>query len=205
MKTLEKIIEKYSSKEYQDNYDIGGGLTSYKYASNRHEDALADSGKLTFGKANQMFAKATGLKVEEVKEILLYAVPNMEWHHAGFLPKSYGGGMKKTYFLNSSEIVDVATNWNDYYEKLNLFKAAAKSAEDKKYNLFQLQLAFLKENAIPVKRVSKKPLYFYQTNREMLGKYGWFESYGKTYNLTEYYTGWGFENEDLYNKFLNIK
>ena len=41
MKTkLEKIIEKYSRKEYNtDNYSVGGGLDSDKFASNRHEDA----------------------------------------------------------------------------------------------------------------------------------------------------------------------
>ena len=101
MKNLEKIVEKYSEKEYKDNYSIGGGLDDSKFASNRHEDAKYDKGKLTLGEATKMFAKATGLTIGEIKEVLNYAVPNMEYHHAGLLPKSYGGGMKKTYFLNS--------------------------------------------------------------------------------------------------------
>ena len=101
MKTLNEIVEKYFLKECKKNYDIGGGLDGSKFASNRHEDAKHDDGKLTLGKATRMFAKATGLTIEEVKEVLNYAVPNMEYHHAGLLPKACGGGMKKTYFLNS--------------------------------------------------------------------------------------------------------
>ena len=89
MMNLDKIIEKYSSKEYKNNYDVGGGLDYSKFVSNRHEDAKHDDGKLTLGKATQMFAKATGLIIEEVKEVLNYAVPCMEYHHAGLLP---GGG-----------------------------------------------------------------------------------------------------------------
>ena len=67
-----------------------------------------NEGKLTLGQANQLFAKARSCTVDEAREVIEYGVPNMEWHHAGKLPKAYGGGMKKTYFLNSKEIVDVA-------------------------------------------------------------------------------------------------
>jgi len=204
MKNLEKIIAKYSSREYKENYSIGGGLDYYKLASRRHEDAKCDDGKLTLGKANQMFAKATGLTVEGVKEILLYAVPNMEWHHAGLLPKAYGGGMKKTYFLNSSEIVDVATNWNDYTEKLNLSKISAKNAADEKKNLEVRKLNYLQVNAKKVERATTIPSFFYKTAQEMNGKYGWFDSSYKSYNMTEYFTGWAFETEEKYNEFLKI-
>ena len=110
MKNLKSIIEKYEQISHNaDNYEIGGGLDSNKFASRRHEDAKNDFGKLTLGKATQMFKKAVGSDdVEFIKEVLHYALPNMEWHHAGKLPKQYGGGMKKTYFLNSYEIVKIA-------------------------------------------------------------------------------------------------
>ena len=39
----------------------------------------------------------------------------------------------------------------------------------------------------------------------MKGKYGWFDSSNKDYKLTEYVSGWSFENEADYNKFLNLK
>ena len=112
MKTLKEIAERYSETEYKENYCIGGGLDDSKFASNRHEDARRDDGKLTLGEATQMFSKATGLTIEEVKEVLHYAVPCMEYHHAGLLPKAYGGGMKRTYFLNARQICDVARNWD---------------------------------------------------------------------------------------------
>jgi hypothetical protein len=205
MKNLEKIIAKYSSKEYKENYSIGGGLDDCKFASRRHEDAKSDDGKLTLGKANQMFAKATGLTVEEVKEILVYAVPNMEWHHAGLLPKAYGGGMKKTYFLNSAEIVEIATNWQNLVEKLEISKTEKRNAAEEKKNLEVRKLEFLQANAKKIERTTIVPAFFYETGREMNGKYGWFSSYGKSYNMTEYFTGWAFESLEKYNEFKNLK
>jgi hypothetical protein len=49
------------------------------------------------------------------------------------------------------------------------------------------------------------PTFFYKTAQEMNGKYGWFDSSYKSYNMTEYFTGWVFENEEKYNEFLSIK
>ena len=202
---LEKIVEKYSSKEYDENYNIGGGLDACKFASRRHEDAINDEGKLTLGQANQLFAKATSCTVDEAREIIEYAVPNMEWHHAGKLPKSYGGGMKKTYFLNSKEIVDVAENWADYVEKIAISKEEKRKENESKKSLEARQLEFLQVNATKVERVSSMPTFFYKTAQEMNGKYGWFDSTYKSYNMTEYFTGWAFEIEEKYREFLNIK
>ena len=209
---LETICNKYCNIEHQDNYSIGGGLSSEKFASRRHEDAKEDDGKLTLGQATQLFKRATGLETDTVRAILEYAVPNMEWHHAGLLPKVYGGGMKKTYFVNAHEICDVATNWNSYTEKLNLSKITAKNADNEKKNLEVRKLEFLQVNAKKFERVQASsifsdnlPKYNIITSQEMDGKYGWFNSCGKHYNMPEYYSGWSFENEQLYNEFLNIK
>lgn len=206
MKNLAKIIEKYSKVEFnENNYGVGGGLTdSGKKASNRHEDALNDEGKLTFGKAAAMFKKATGCEVAFINEIFNYAIPNAEWHHAGFLPKSYGGGMKKTYFLNATEIVEIATNWQNLVEKLEISKNDKRITEENKKNREQIRYEFLKANAKRITRVTKTPELFYETDREMNGKYGWFSSYGKSYNMTEYYSGWAFENIEKYNEFQNL-
>lgn len=206
MKTLLKIEEKYSSLKHNDNnYSVGGGLDGSKFASNRHEDANNDPGKLTLGKAVQMFKKATGMEITFIKEVLEYAVPNMEWHHAGKLPKAYGGGMKKTYFLNATEIVDVAKNWQSYVDKLELSKAAAKQAMEDKSTLEARKLVFLQKYAKKLERVENKPIFFYQTAQEMNGKYGWFDSTYKSYNMTEYYSGWEFESEERFHEFIAIK
>ena len=113
--------------------------------------------------------------------------------------------MKKTYFLNSSEIVDVAKNWISYVEKLEISKADKRKADEVKKSIEQQKQEFLTANATKVTRVSTRPKYFYETNKEMQGKYGWFSSYGKSYNLPEYYTGWEFSEEQAYLKFINIK
>lgn len=204
--TLQTIQDRFCNIQHnEDNYSVGGGLDGSKFASNRHEDARHDEGKLTLGQATQLFKKATNLDTDSVREVLEYAVPNMEWHHAGLLPKSYGGGMKKTYFLNAQEICLVAKNWNSYLEKLSLSKIADKNVAEEKKNLEFRRLDFLQANAKKVERISNRPTYFYLTAREMNGKYGWFDSTYKSYNLPEYFSGWEFESEEIYNEFLSIK
>jgi hypothetical protein len=204
--TLQSICTKYCSVNHnEDNYSIGGGLDGSKFASRRHEDARNDEGKLTLGEATQLFKKATGLNTDTVREILEYAVPNMEWHHAGKLPKAYGGGMKKTYFLNAAEICDVASNWDAYLEKLQLSKVAAKNAADEKRNLEARQQEFLKANAKRFERVQTTPEHSFTTSREMNGKYGWFDSTYKSYNLPEYFSGWAFETAEKREEYFSIK
>ena len=206
MKNLEKIAKKYSEINHnEENFEIGGGLSDGKFASNRHEDAKNDEGKLTLGKAVQMFKKATQIDdVDYIKEVLHYAVPNMEWHHAGKIPKQYGGGMKKTYFLNSKEIVHVAENWASIVEKLTISKTEKRNAEEAKKNREQIKLEFLNENAEKVIRVSERPSFFYEMDKEMQGKFGWFSSCGKSYNLPEYFTGWVFKTEEKLQEFFNL-
>jgi len=202
---LNKIAEKYRSITVSDsNYDMGGGLADFKYESRRHENAKNDSSRITLGKANQLFAKATGLTVDEVSNIIKDAVPYMEWHHAGFLPKSYGGGMKKTYFLNSEEIAEIAENFENCKLKFELKQEAEKKVAEQKDNRTRRQLEFLKENATQVTRVEMKPNNFHETNQEMQGKFGWFCSYAKTYNLPVYYTGWEFKTKEMLNEFDKI-
>ena len=70
-------------------------------------------------------------------------------------------------------------------------------------------LKFIKMKAnITLKSISDKycvkPNYFYQTAQEMNGKYGWFDSTYKSYNLTEYYSGYSFASQELLNEFKNI-
>lgn len=204
-KKLANIAKKYSGVDFnKSNYNIGGGLDGERFASRRHEDAKSDSGKLTFGEACALFTKATGMDLENVKSIIKYAVPNMEWHHAGKLPKAYGGGMKKTYFINSTEIVMLAENWGEILSKKELSDAAKIDAAQKQRTLEQLRFDFLTANAKKVERVASRPIYFHLTKREMEGKYGWFDSTYKTYNLPEYFSGWEFESKEKYDEFLAI-
>ena len=202
---LNDIIDKYKNIEFnKNNYDVGSGLVSGKFASNRHEDAKNDEGKLTLGEATLFFKKATELETSFIKKIIEFVIPNMEWHHAGKLPKSYGGGMKKTYFLNSKQILDLASNWKIYiekYEKNNLDKKNDLILEQKKQEKRKI---FLEKFATKRVRINFQPPFFYETDREMNGKYGWFTSYHQSYNLPEYYTGYEFKSKKDYDKFLKL-
>jgi len=203
---LERIVKKYEKINFNDdNYSVGGGLSdSGKKASNRHEDALSDEGKLTLGKVNAMFKRATGLEISEVKTIINFVIPSPEWHHAGFLPKSYGGGMKKTYFLNSAQIIDLAKNWQDYSLKLETQKSQENKEAEFQVKKDKVIENFLSIFAYRIEREENIPLYFYQTNCEMDGKYGWFAA-NSLYNMTEYYSGWGFYNEAAFDNFDKIR
>lgn len=207
--TLKQIADKYATISFDsDNYSIGGGLDGAKFASNRHEAALTDPGKLTLGKATEMFRKATGMESYEAKEVIKYAVTNMEWHHAGKLPKQYGGGMKKTYFLNASEIVMLAERWDATIDRMRIERANEAKERVEAGNRAERQRKFLEEHAEAFERQPNAMLLkypaIYVTGEEMLGKYGWFRSECKGYNLTRYYTGWGFAEERLLHIFKSI-
>lgn len=203
---LEKIAKKYASIKFNyDNYSVGGGIDGDKFASRRHEDACRDKGKLTEGKATQLFKTALSLDIEYIKEIINYAVPKMEWHHAGKLPKRYGGGMKKTYFLNADELSDLANNWDSYVEKYEISEQQKRVDAEIKMGVEARKESFLREHATKKTRVENRGVFFFETNKEMNGKYGWFSSYGKSYSMTEYFTGWEFEQEHMYKEFLQIK
>ena len=205
MKNLEKIKNKFSEIAHNgNNYSVGGGLSVNQFASNRHEDAKYDEGKMTLGTVAQMFRKATGENLKKVKEIINYAIPNMEWHHAGMLPKAYGGGMGRTYFLNSLEIVDLAENWERQKNKLDISKEEERKEKKIVAQIRNMKEQFLSENAIEVVRVAEPPELFFEINREMKGKFGWFCSYEKKYKLPEYYTGWVFDDVEKMKKYYEI-
>ena len=202
---LQKIAKKYETVNHNaDNYSIGGGLSDGAFASNRHEDAKYDGGKLTEGKATALFKKATALEIDLVKSIINFAIPNMEWHHAGKLPKQYGGGMKKTYFLNAKEIVDLAKNWDNYQLKY-LNHIETKRLNDLSEGIKNKQRqAFLEKNATYVLRTGTHKELFVCTNTECEGKFGWFCASKNKYNLPEYYSGWLFKSIEKFNEFKNI-
>ncbi len=204
---LEKIIENFKERNFEDNFYIGGGLVGYKFASNRHENARNDNGKMTEGEATQMFKKATKMSTEEVKEIINFAIPNMEWHHAGKLPKEYGGGMKKNYFLNKEQIINLAENWDKHKEnKIDFIKDQQIKKKEKEIKSF-FQKKYMDENATYCSRKTLSEIFnfsfFYETNLEMQGKHGWFKSDSK-YKLENFYTGYQFKTKEQYENYFNI-
>lgn len=208
---LNAISSKFCTVNYnENNYSIGGGLVSNKFASNRHEDARNDDGKRTQGELAQIFKKATGEEVSTINEMIDFHFGyRLEWHHAGKLPKRYGGGMKKTYFLNAEQICELAT---DFYTILGKYKTSVENEKietERKNNLAKIRAEFLFNNAKKVDRELKADIsnydLFVETNRECSGKYGWFCASKNVYNLKEYYTGYQFESIEKYNEYKNIK
>jgi len=217
MKTkLEKIIEKYNKIGYNgDNFNVGGGLSESKFASNRHEEAKNDKGKLTLGEATAMFSKAVNLTTAEIKELITFYY-KLEWHHAGKLPKSYGGGMKKTYFINSEQIVEFAGNIEKIKKELIAAKKRDVEAEIEKKKAKERKMEYLQNYARLVQRIpdkdfdslvngkeEKQKKFPIVILREMNGKFGWFPSQYK-YNLPEYVTAWIFEEKDKYLYYIKI-
>ena len=200
MKKLELIVRKYEKLSHnENNFYIGGGIAeSGKFESNRHSNAKNDIGKETLGKVCQLFKLATGEELSSIKEIIHATYPKLEWHHAGALPKQYGGGMKKTYFVKAEEIVFLATNWEQIKQNISIEKenskkkAELKTAFEKKYgNLFER------------KRYDELPKFHHIFQREMNGKYGWFKA-DETYKMETYYSGISFKSKKTLDKYLTL-
>lgn len=203
MKDLDEIIAAFSKLEYNE-----GCYQSY-------EDAIKDTGKLTFDEASAMFRKATGYSISLIKETFDYVVPNPEWHYNSLLIEQCNCSIRQVFFLNSSEIVDIASNWHDYTEIANrilrILRQEKKIARKMKKEKAQAKQKFLTTYATRIERVIIRPKLFLQTNLEVYRENKWFSCYRKNgwysypnrnYNITIYYSGWIFSSYKRYNEFL---
>lgn len=202
-----RFADKYRGVTVADNYSLGGGISnSGSYESVRHNDAKNDPSKLTLGELTAKIARSTKREHERayVRQVILHTYPleELEWHHAGKLPKSYGGGMKKTYFLNAEQIVDLCDNWAEYCESFEEAISDEQERLRKELEFNKQRSAFLLKYSTKVTRVRYKPLkWFALTSTEMEGKYGWFEADDK-YALPKYYSGHQFRSSKKFNEYL---
>ena len=106
-----KSEEEVRGGDLFDVYNIGGGLSNEKFVSKRYEFADKDALKLTLGQATALFKRATKLSTKEIKDFILdiYDYKEIEWHHAGY----YNGKMRKVYFLNAKQIINIAKKLKD--------------------------------------------------------------------------------------------
>jgi len=198
LSNIDKLKNKYSNIDYnKDNYSIGGGLSGGM--SNRNMNAKYDSGKLTVPQFITKFVTAykKDKNIDLDKKIIntiLKSKFNFEWHHAGFLPKSYGGGMKKIYYINSEEIIKFLNNFEEYLNEFNNQKQEIISKENLLKDLINknILIKFTREKILPE--------YSIKVEEEMNGKYGWFPATSK-YKMDIYYSGYKFNNKDNYDKY----
>lgn len=176
----------------------GGGLATHitgKFESNRH--AIAKIEKYTFGEACKELAKKKngGLKISASDLLSAYRelFGEPEWHHAGRLPKKYGGGMKKTYFLNEVPTAETVKNWMEKSEKQK--KERSNRAETKR--------KFLQKRAVWFTGVSELPKWSVDHKAMMSGKYGDFEAQYH-YNLNVWHCGYKFKTKKSYEKYLEM-
>jgi len=169
--------------------------TNGKMVSERHQ--IASQSKMTAGQAVKALKKSgiqtNAKELVEVFELITGRYP--EWHHSGF----YSGKMGRTYFFADYQVQDLAAKWGLIQEIKAQKAARLKEAQDKAGR----QNAFLHANAIKRIRITNRPMYFIQTAQEMQGKHGWFDSYGKSYNLPEYFSGWEL-TEEQYKQYSNL-
>lgn len=116
------------------------------------------------------------------------------WHHTGM----FKGYMNETLFYAAN---DFDLEGYEHYLKNKdsvdtqrsaeaMKKADEQARREQRINeLEQIKSAWLKEHADYVVRTPTNDL-FITDKREMNGKYGWFDSSGKSYNMPEYFTGW---------------
>jgi hypothetical protein len=189
----------------------GGGLSvsvSGKYTSVRHELAR-ESGKLTAGESAKKISKELKIKVSAKEVVAAYETIHgcePEWHHAGFYRNNRGRStMGRTFFFSQEEVEELTARWNELAaiedkkeaERIEKQNAAEKREAAKKEYLEKV-------DAIYRSRISERPKFFFTTKREMNGKYGWFDSSMKSYNLPEYYSGYEFKTQKQLNKFEDM-
>jgi len=182
---LNKIINYY--KDVKFDVDIFYSHSGRSINNSiRYRAALQDKGKLTLQKTISLFEKATAENKKTIEYIILFAVPNPEWHHSNFKYK------RKTYFINSKEIVNIATNFNLYKKKIlekpKVSKVVINNENKMKLLVYEKAKRFFR---VILKQIPKN---YYIEKQEMKGKYGFFDINIK-YNLPVYYTGFYFENE----------
>jgi len=174
--------------------------TNGKMVSERHQLAT-ESGKLTAGQAVKALKKqgiqTTAKEVVEMFELINGREP--EWHHSGFYKSGGKSTMGRTYFFKAWQVQELAEKWGMIPEIKAQKAAKEQDAKDRAVR----QNAYLHANGIKRIRISARPIYFIQTAQEMQGKHGWFDSTGKYYNLTEYYTGWEL-TEEQYRQYLDL-
>lgn len=112
--------------------------------------------------------------------------------------------MGKTYFLNSADVVKIAENFEELHQELTINNDEKQKILIAENLQISKRTAFLQINCKSVNSVISRPELFHETAQEMNGKYGWFNSSNKSYNMTEYYSGWIFESKEQYAEFLKI-
>lgn len=197
---MKDIIEKNKNEN-------GGGLAmnvTGKFESNRH--AIARIEKFTFGEVCKELAKKKngGMKIsaKDLLEIYTDLFGTPEWHHAGKLPKQYGGGMKKTYFLNEIPNVQTVMDWKKKYDEKQIIILREREISKKKIDE---KNKFARKFGTTFSRQIEVPKYGVVQFSEMHGKYGWFvvEDF-HNYSLTEYFSGIAFKSKKSMEKFLNM-
>jgi hypothetical protein len=167
--------------------------TNGKMVSKRHQ--IASQTKLTAGESVKMLKKL-GIPTNAKEVVEVYALINgrhPEWHHSGFYKSGGKSTMGRTYFFTIDQIQTLAKDWEKQAEVKQMKAARQLEAKERQ----ERQNAYLHANAKKVVRSATRPMFFVETAREMQGKHGWFDSYGKTYNLPEYYSGWELSEEQF--------
>ena len=184
----------------------GGGLATNltgRFESNRH--AIARQEKYTFGEvvAELKKTKNGGFRISanELLEIYTALFGTPEWHHAGKLPKQYGGGMKKNYFLNDIPTIEEMKSWLAQYEEIKKSRKEEAESEEQKR---KKRIAFTKKFATKFNRLEETPKFSAITEQEMNGKYGWFEAQPQRYSLPIYYSGWEFKSKKSLENYHKI-
>lgn len=203
-KKLNNFIKKFEGVEANsENFFIGGGLEAGTGMSRRNWDAKNDEGKLTVDVASRKISEIFGVEKNIVKEIFENNF-SLEWHHAGFLPKSYGGGMRKIFYVSADQMLDVVRNFEALLQKESEREAKKKNDQELEKSREARQREFAKTHGVFFSRVTTIPPNAVITEREMNGKYGWFNSQGKSYNLPEYFSGVAFASSELENQYRAI-
>lgn len=198
-------MKSFKEEIFSNMNENGGGLAiniTGRFESNRH--ALARAEKYTFGEVVKELSKKKngGIKISatELLDVYTELFGTPEWHHAGKLPKSYGGGMKKTYFLNEIPTAEQVKEWQERYIQ---HKEEQKKKQEEEKIKVEKRRKYAEKYATRFEYLKEVPKFGVVESEMMKGKYGWFYADYK-YNLPVYYNGWVFRSKRTYERFLSM-
>ena len=193
---------------------FGGNSGYVGYSMSRRAEQAYDEGKLTYSKLPAWAKRAVDAGL----------ATTTEWHHTS----SYGNqtpfyNIGQFDILTDAEKTELGiTDWEDYQDFAAVPKNVIKAIDAKtkvtlklKNNVKEIRkglvanaekrLSDFNSQFKKFTRVTTKPEHGIVDLTEMNGKYGWFNSAGKYYNMTEYYSGIDYETAENRKKALELE
>ena len=207
---LKEELKNSPSRRYAKGGGVGGNSGYVGYSMSVRAQTAYENGKLTYSKLPVWAKRMVDAGLAETNE----------WHHT-----SSWGNETPFYNIVQFDIFSEAEKkelgielffdgdggFGDMPKKaIKFIDAKTKEVLKKKNNIKEVRKVYIEQAQKELSDFDSKfkrfvretsvPKWGQKEFSEMNGKYGWFDSSNKSYNMTEYYTGMNYETEENYKR-----